>query len=216
MPSDVDRWISETLHSYSLLPRYAKDRENFLQPHTDSLKQFITSLLPKKPNESCFDLTSLKGKIEKLDESIMVRAADIASEMSFTCPEFLVDWDYCDRKTEIFRGDLHDHDLFCFKTGYQLCRENFEKLDSDEKKIADAVMLVRPPIFMINRAGPRKMLGRPLISVLAVPECEEWPIEKKSVQEFLHEMSDSETSVESQEEFERGCEAQLAEESLPK
>lgn len=103
----------------------------------------------------------------------MVPMSEIALEMSIGCPKFSIDWNYCDEKTEIFKKDLATHEIYHFKNEFRVMRDNFRKLASDEEKIGDVIMLVRPPIFMLSRPHHRQMLGRPLIVVSSVPEYEE-------------------------------------------
>lgn len=162
VPSVVDKWMGDTLRSYTLLPKFGKDRDYYLQSHAEYLHSFIERFAPETTSDR-HEEEELIWSVKKIQERIMKPAAHLAAEMSFSCMKYEADWSYCDDKTEILLMDMNDHEVFELE-GYLMHSFNLPGVGMKEK-VGDVVMFVRPPIFRVDRTGPRLMVGHPTVVV---------------------------------------------------
>lgn len=165
----ADKWMGETLRSYTLLQRYDQDRDYYLRSHTEYLRDFLEHFFPIPERTGWGD--SAKNTRDKIPKDIIKPLADLATQMSFSYLKFEVDWDYCDKTTELFKKDLKDHEVFDFR-GWRLSDRDLREVGSEEK-IGDVVLFVRPPIFEVDRTtGTRQIHGWPVVVVKRVSSCD--------------------------------------------
>ena len=158
------KWMGETLRSYTLLPKYDQDREDYLRSHTRHLRNFMEHFFPisEAINYPGWERAAKRSR-EKISEEIMEPAANLAAEMSFSCEKFEVGWDYCDKTTEIFYKDLDNHEVLKL-SGAKLHTRDFSGFEGEEK-IGVVVLFVRPPIFVVDTMGARRIYGSPIVVV---------------------------------------------------
>jgi hypothetical protein len=186
VPSAVDRWIAETLRSYTLLPTYPTDLDHFLRSHVNTLTGFFNYLTVLVAREEPSFATKLN--YEKELHSIMKTAGDLVSQMSFSYRKFVIDWDYCDKKKEVFKHDFDTHDL-CLLDNVELTRNHFHTLEEDEK-VGDVVMFVRPPILGMDRISDGRIWGKPFIVIEPVKGYDPDPprVKKMDLLDFMEQM----------------------------
>lgn len=159
----MDKWLGETLYSFTTLPSYAADRGHNLRVHARFLHKFIRQFEHNKPDVAVF----AEFHEDDIHKRIVERAANLALEMSVSSSRFEVDWHYCDEKTSMFKRDLKDHEL-CLLNQHPVIYQTCQNIGWDEK-VGDVVMMVRPPIFATDKRGNRFIAGKPLILVEPAP-----------------------------------------------
>lgn len=169
----ADKWMSETLRSYTLLPKYDEDRNDYLRNHAKYLRNFMERFfpIPEARKHTGYE-SSMKHSRENIFELILKPATDFAAKLSFSFRKYEVGWDYCDKTTEIFYHDLFfDNDPGELEVldllGAKIRPWNFPGFGTEEK-IGDVVLFVRPPIFAYGMTGSRGMVLPPLVVVKPV------------------------------------------------
>lgn len=179
--------MAETLRSYTALPTYSTDRDNFLRSHTDFLLKFLDRFALDK--DALPQAEYWKERREVFHEEVVERAGEMASEMSFSFTKFSIGWDYCE-KTELFKRDLGCVEAQ-LPNDSPLGRMNFHKFGEDEK-IADIVMFVRPPIYELSRTAERIMICSARAIVSPAPGYDPNPPEdpeRERMYRFMEELA---------------------------
>lgn len=173
VPTMADKWMGETLRSYTLLPKYDEDRNDYLRNHAKYLRNFLEHFfpIPEALRNTSIESTAKRSR-EKIFELIMEPAANLATKMSFSYQKYEVGWDYCDKTTEIFYNDLlFSNYLGKLKAldslGATIGPEHFPGFERKDK-IGDVVLFVRPPILVFGMTGDRTIAGSPIVVVKPV------------------------------------------------
>lgn len=151
--------MGEILRSYTLLPKYDQDRNDYLRGHAKYLRAFADRFFPIPENSRNIGRKAfLEDSRDTILENILEPAATWAEELSFAGPKYEADWEYCEQTTELFYRDLKTHEA-CDLLGGTLLREEFPEF-RPEDKIADVLLFVRPPLFQVGLTGKRLITGK--------------------------------------------------------